>query len=180
MEYYEYKSKNRLNGKIARGIVTADDISSAEEHLKKRGEDIIEISPMQDFLNIRKKIFALANKCNRKTKLEFFSMLKFMLGSGMSLHESLVNIRDSSSERSLKNLSRTLADEVRQGADLSTALKKSGQFDKSEVQQINAGEESGTIDETITRLIGQYEREIELKSKIRRRRKKSSSRRIQI
>ena len=167
MEYYEYKSRNRDTEKVFRGIVTADDLESAEEHLKKRGEDIIEISVMQDFLGIRKMIYNLSSRTSKKTKLEFFSMLKFMLESGMSLHESLVNIRDSSIDKSLKNLARVIADEVRQGADLSNAMRKSGQFDTAMVQQVNSGEEAGDIDKTLERLTDQIEHEIEFKSKIK-------------
>lgn len=167
MEYYEYKSRNRDTEKVFRGIVTADDLESAEEHLKKGGEDIIEISVMQDFLGIRKMIYNLSSRTSKKTKLEFFSMLKFMLESGMSLHESLVNIRDSSIDKSLKNLARVIADEVRQGADLSNAMRKSGQFDTAMVQQVNSGEEAGDIDKTLERLTDQIEHEIEFKSKIK-------------
>jgi len=165
MEHYEYKSK--INGRVFRGIVTADNIESAGEILKKRGEDIIEISVMRDFFNIRRTIYNISSKANKKTKLEFFSMLKFMLESGMSLHESLVNIRDSSIDKSLKNLARVIADEVRQGADLSTAMRKSGQFDNAMIQQINSGEEAGNVDDTLLRLTTQIEREIEFKGKIK-------------
>lgn len=167
MEYYEYKSRNRINGKVFRGIITAEDIESAEDNLKKRGEDILEIAIMQDFLSIRKTIHNISTRTNKKTKLEFFSMLKFMLESGMSLYESLINIRDSSIDKSLKNLARIIADEVRQGADLSTAMRKSGQFDIAMVQQINSGEESGNIDDTLVRITEQIDREIAFKGKIK-------------
>lgn len=72
MEYFEYTVKNHLTGKKSRGIVTSDNIESAEETLKRRGEDIIEISLMPDLLNIRKKIynFSTAFQYNR-------SILKF-------------------------------------------------------------------------------------------------------
>ena len=167
MEYYEFKSRNRENGKIFHGIITAEDIESAGDNLKKRGEDIIEIAIMQDFLGIRKTIYNISTRTKKKIKLEFFSMLKFMLESGMSLYESLINIRDSSIDKSLKNLARIIADEVRQGADLSTAMRKSGQFDVAMVQQINSGEEAGNICDTLVRLTEQIDREIEFKSKIK-------------
>lgn len=167
MEYYDYKSRNRVNGKIYKGIITADDIEGAEDTLKKRGEDIIEISEMRDFLGIRKKLYDISTRANKKAKLEFFTMLRFMLTSGMSLHESLLTIRDSSSNKSLRNLARSIADEVRKGASLSNAMKKSGLFDDAMVKQINAGEESGNVNDTIDRVIKQTEREMEFKSKIK-------------
>lgn len=167
MEYFEYKSKNRSDGKSFKGIITADDIESAEEALKRRGEDIITIGEMQDILNIRKTLYSISVRAGKKAKLEFFTMLKFMLEAGMSLHESLVNIRDTSTNKALKGLSGKMADEVRKGATLSDAMKKTGQFDAALAEQINAGEESGNIIDTLGRIISQIEREIEFKGKIK-------------
>ena len=167
MEYFEYKSKNRSDGKTFKGIITADDLESAEEALKRRGEDIITIGEMQDILNIRKTLYSISVRAGKKAKLEFFTMLKFMLEAGMSLHESLVNIRDTSTNKALKGLSGKMADEVRKGATLSDSMKKTGQFDAALAEQINAGEESGNIIDTLGRIISQIEREIEFKGKIK-------------
>lgn len=41
MQYFEYKTRNHANGKIFKGIITADNMETAESTLKKRGEDII-------------------------------------------------------------------------------------------------------------------------------------------
>lgn len=167
MEYFEYVVKNHLTGKKSTGIVTADNFEAAEDTLKRRGEDIISISPMKDFLNIRKRLYDFSTRTNKKSKSEFFTMLNFMLESGMSLHEALVNIRDSSINKSLRNLGRTTADEVRKGATLSSAARKTNQFDEAIVEQITAGEESGTINNALNRIVAQMEREIEFKGKIK-------------
>lgn len=167
MEYFEYKTKNHSDGKIYKGIITADDLEGAEDSLKRRGEDIITIGEMNDILNIRKTLYSISVKTGKKAKLEFFTMLKFMLEAGMSLHESLVNIRDTSTNKALRGLSGKMADEVRKGATLSNSMKKTGQFDAALAEQINAGEESGNIIDTLGRIIKQIEREIEFKSKIK-------------
>lgn len=167
MEYFEYRTKNPMSGKVFHGIITADDSESAADNLKRRGEEILEIKSMNDILNIRKTLYNLSVKTNKKTKAEFFAMLKFMLDSGMSLHESLVSIRDSSINKQLRNMSRVIADEVRKGAALSLAMQRSGQFDNAVVRQVNAGEESGNMSDTLARLTGQTEREIEFSGKIK-------------
>ena len=167
MQYFEYKTRNHADGKIFKGIITADNIETAESTLKKRGEDIIVLSEMQDILNIRKTLYSLSVRTNKKTKLEFFTMLRFMLEAGMSLHESLVNIRDTGVNKSLKGLAGKIADSVRRGSTLSVAANGSGQFDHATVEQLKAGEESGSILNTLSRLMTQYEREIEFKSKIK-------------
>ena len=167
MQYFEYKSRRADNGKIFKGIITADNLETAESILKKRGEDIIVLSEMQDVLNIRKTLYGFSVRTNKKTKLEFFTMLRFMLEAGMSLHESLVNIRDTGVNKSLKSLAEKIADSVRRGTTLSIAAQNCGQFDKATVEQLKAGEESGNILETLSRLTKQYEREIEFKGKIK-------------
>lgn len=167
MEYFDYKTRNRESGKTCKGIITSDDIESASDTLKRRGEDIIELDYMSDVLGIRKIIYDISTRTGKKVKLEFLAMLKFMLESGISLHEAVKNIRDTSNNKSLKNLTRVIADEVRKGASLSTALKKSDQFDEAVVQQLKAGEESGSITGALTRLIKQMEQEMEFKSKIK-------------
>ena len=167
MQYFEYKTRDSANGKIYKGIITADNLESAESILKKRGEDIIVLSEMQDILNIRKALYSISVKTNKKAKLEFFTMLRFMLEAGMSLHESLINIRDTGMNKSLKNLSGKMADSVRRGSTLSVAALNSGQFDNATVEQLKASEESGSILDTLSRLMKQYEREIEFKGKIK-------------
>lgn len=69
--------------------------------------------------------------------------------------------------KSMKGLAGKLADSVRRGTTLSTAAQDSGQFDSATVEQLKAGEESGSILDTLSRLMKQYEREIEFKSKIK-------------
>ena len=167
MQYFEYKNRGTSNGKVFKGIITADNMEAAESTLKKRGEDIIILSEMQDILNIRKTLYSISVRTNKKTKLEFFTMLRFMLEAGMSLHESLVNIRDTGVNKSLKGLAAKIADSVRRGSTLSVAAQSSGQFDHATVEQLKAGEESGSILDTLSRLMKQYEREIEFKGKIK-------------
>jgi len=167
MQYFEYKTRRADDGKTVKGIITADNIETAESTLKKRGEDIIILSEMQDILNIRKTLYSISVRTNKKAKLEFFTMLRFMLEAGMSLHESLINIRDSGVNKSMKGLAGKIADSVRRGTTLSTAAQNSGQFDNATVEQLKAGEESGSILDTLSRLMKQYEREIEFKSKIK-------------
>ena len=82
MQYFEYKTRNHADGKIFKGIITADNIETAESTLKKRGEDIIVLTEMQDILNIRKTLYSISVRTNKKTKLEFFTMLKAIVTIG--------------------------------------------------------------------------------------------------
>ena len=76
MKYFEYVAKNHLTGKKNRGILTADNIDAAEDTLKRRGEDIVSITPLKDFLDIRKRIYDFSTSADKKTKCEFFTKIK--------------------------------------------------------------------------------------------------------
>lgn len=167
MQYYEYKTRNPVTGKMNSGIVTADDMKGAEDVLKHRGENIIELGELRDFMNIRKTIYSVSVRANRKIKIEFFSMLKFMLESGMGLHEALVSIRDTGANKSLKRIATVMADKVRQGTKLSSAISHTRQFDEATAKQIASGEESGDVIETLERIITKMERELEFRSKLK-------------
>lgn len=167
MEYFDYTVKNHLTGKRSKGVISADNIEMAEDTLKRRGESIVVITPMSDFMNIRKSIYNFSTRTNKRTKCEFFAMVKYMLESGIPLHETLMNIRDTSTNKSIRALARDAADEVRKGASLSGAIKKTNQFDPAIIEQINAGEESANINECLGRIIMQMEREMEFKGKIK-------------
>ena len=167
MEYYEYKSKDAKNGKVITGVITADNIESAGDTLKRRGEVVLEIGEMRDFMDIRKTIYRFSTRVKKKTKAEFFEMIKFMLESGMPLHEALTSVRDSSKNNSMRNLSDAAANEVRKGKSLSSALEATKRFDESMLQQIKAGEESGSISDTLDRLVKQIYRETEFSGKIK-------------
>ena len=167
MEYYEYKTKSRTGRKVVRGIITADDRESAANALKRRGEVVLELGVMQDFMNIRRTVYNLSSRIGRAARLDFFVMLKFMLESGLSLYESLTSIRDTSTNKALRSFSRTVGDEVRKGAPLSAALKKCGQIETAIYEQIKAGEESGRMNETLSRVIAQLERDKEFRGKVK-------------
>ncbi len=167
MEYFDYKVRNAANGKITKGVMRSDDLESAVETLKRRGENIIEIDYLKDFMNIRKVSLKLLTRLSKKLAAEFYTMLSFMLESGMALHESLITIRDSSINKKLKGLSSVIADEVRKGSSLSGAMKKSEMFPYASIEQIRAGEESGTVTAALKRLIIQTEKELEFTAKLR-------------
>ena len=167
MDYFSYKVRNPVSGKIIGGVLTADDMESAEDTLKKRGETIFEIDYMKDVLGLRKLFFDLAGKITKKIACEFFSMLAFLLEAGMSLHEALVSIRDSSINKRLRILTRSIADEVRQGISLSRAMSRTRRFNQSVIEQISAGEDSGDVPDALKRLAKQTENELEFAGKIK-------------
>lgn len=165
--YFKYKTKNHTSEKYDSGMLAADNIDSAADILKKRGETILELSGIKDYFGLIQIWHAILYKVTKKLEIEFFTMLSFMLDAGMSLYESLLVIGTAATSRKFRQLVMNIADEVRKGATLSQALKKSSGFERSLVEQIGAAEESGSIPETLRRLIVQIEHETEFSAKIK-------------
>ena len=55
--------------------MTADDLEAAADTSKRRGENILEINRLKDFMNLRKLSFNLSTHVSKKMTAEFYTML---------------------------------------------------------------------------------------------------------
>ena len=167
MMYFDYRAKAANSNKVFRGVVTSDTQASAIENLKSKGLTIVEITPMADFLSIRKTFHSFTERITKKTVLEFFEQLSFMLNTDISLYEALTILRDNGASKKIKALSRPLADGVRKGLSLHEAMESVNYFSVTTVQQVKSGEESGNVPDTLKRVAAEMAREMEFKKKIK-------------
>ena len=167
MMYFDYRAKAANSNKVFRGVITADTLGSAIENLKNKGLTIVEITPMADFLSIRQTFHTFSDRITKKTVLEFFEQLSFMLNTDISLYEALTILRDNGANKKIKALSRPLADGVRKGLSLHEAMESVNYFSVTTVQQVKSGEESGNVPDTLKRVAAEMTREMEFKKKIK-------------
>jgi len=165
--YFDYRAKAANSNKVFRGVITADTLGSAIENLKNKGLTIVEITPMADFLSIRQTFHTFSDRITKKTVLEFFEQLSFMLNTDISLYEALTILRDNGANKKIKALSRPLADGVRKGLSLHEAMESVNYFSVTTVQQVKSGEESGNVPDTLKRVAAEMTREMEFKKKIK-------------
>lgn len=167
MLYFDYRAKAANSGRVFRGIVTADTKETALDNLKSKGLTIVEIYPMQDFLSIRKTLYSFSDRFTKRTVLEFFEQLAFMLDTDIALYDALTILRDNGASKKIKGLSRPIAESVRKGLSLHEAMEKTKWFTIPIIQQVKSGENSGNVPQTLNRIHTELTRDIEFKKKIK-------------
>ncbi len=167
MEYFDYTAKVVDTNKTEKGIIEAEDIKTAAEMLKVKGLIVINISPMQDFLNLREIIYSMSYRISKKNIKDFFDQLSFMLKTNLPMNNALLILRDSGVDKKIKYISRLVVQNTQKGDPLNIALQKTDLFDTSAIMQIKAGEESGNVPKALIELTKQYERDIEFMGKIK-------------
>jgi type IV pilus assembly protein PilC len=90
-----------------------------------------------------------------------------MLSSGVSLHQSILELCEQSSSV-LKKILGDLANDIKKGTTISKSLLKyEKELDPLFINMIKIGEESGTLEESLKHLASQLEASYELKKKVK-------------
>ncbi|QRN86068.1 type II secretion system F family protein [Clostridia bacterium] len=116
----------------------------------------------------KKDIFG-GNKIRLSTKdiAMFCRQLSSLLASGVSLVNALNILYLQIDKRNIKKSIKLLYESVQRGDQFSESIKKqSDVYPEIMVRMIEAGEMSGNLDEVITRLAEQFEKDVKLKTKI--------------
>jgi type IV pilus assembly protein PilC len=107
------------------------------------------------------------NGVSLKDKLFFTRNLKVMVSAGISLPRSLGTLADISKNKTFKEAILGVISDINKGESFSVSLKKYPKiFSDIFCSLIKAGEESGTMEESLKNLTTQMERQNDLRSKI--------------
>ncbi len=160
---FAWQGVNR-QGKSAKGEISALSISEAKNLLRKRG-----ISTTK----IKKQGSSFFGKGNEKITAEDICLISrqiaTMLGAGVTLIQTLDMIARGHDKAKMRKMLTSIANEVKAGTPLSTALRKfPEQFEDLYCDLVETGEQSGAL-ETIYERIATYKEKAEaLKSKIKK------------
>ncbi|KJY97822.1 type II secretion system F family protein [Pseudoalteromonas ruthenica] len=152
-------------GKKLEGELTGTSIALVKAQLRKQG-----ITPSK-VKRKPKPLFGLSGekKISAKDIAMFTRQLATMLLAGVSLVQAIDMIADGSENKSVKNLLRSIGEEVKAGQPLSTALRKHPKyFDDLYCDLVASGEQSGALDRIFDRVALYKEKAEALKSKIKK------------
>jgi len=160
-----YKAVNR-EGKTISGIIEANEIKGAASYLREHGYFPITIkevgkSKPLDFIPF------LTNKVSQKDVLVFTRQLSLMLVSGLALVKSLEIIKIQSDRKALSELVGNIINDIQEGASFSKAIAKYPDvFSQVYTSLVKASESSGLLDESLSRLADNLEKQQKLKGSI--------------
>lgn len=167
MTTYSYVAFDNRTGKEIKGSLDAENESGARNALNSEGKTPMELSEA----NVLNKDIELSLFKGIKTKdlstmcRQFVSILK----SGIPLTDALKMLEDQTEKKKLSKAMGDVRREVEKGETLSSAFKRhSGTFPAIMINMVAAGEASGSLDTSFSRLAIQFEKDNHLKSIMKR------------
>ncbi len=162
---FQYEAKDRATGKGVKSTVQADSEAAAYKLLLNQGytpQKIIEQSKNLGLLGIIK------NRVTSKDKVVFSRQLATLIGAGLPLAQGLATVVDQTDNPRMKAVAQEILVSVEGGKALGESFAKHPEvFSPVYIALVEAGETSGTLDEALTRIANQQEKDAEMMGKIK-------------
>lgn len=164
---FKYKIKNR-SGSVVEGISESPDKFSLAREFREKGDTPIVIEEIKnggEKTLLKKNIFG---RISLSEKMMFTNNLSGMLSAGLSLNRALSILEKQSTNLTLNKVLHDLTEEISKGNTLSGAMKKhpkvfSGVF----IPMVHAGEESGSLPNTLKEVGLNLKKSYDLNKKIK-------------
>src|SRR3989338_9559527 len=166
MPLFDYRAKD-LEGQTIEGAVEAASEQAALDELSERN-----LSPVFLQERTQKSVWQVSlkflNRINAKDLVVFSRQLAVMVAATVPLVQSLRILTKQTQNETLKIIISEVGDEVEGGAKLSAAMSRYADvFSNFYVNMVRSGETSGRLDETLSYLADEAEKNYDLMSKIK-------------
>lgn len=168
MPNFTYTARNKT-GQVQKGTITATTKGVAATALRGKQLQPILIKEMTDGSGLGMNI-ALpgSNKVKTKDLVIFTRQFATMVNAGVPILRSLTILKEQSDSAALKKVLETVTTDVQGGFSLSDAFAKHhNAFSPIYVNMVRAGEAGGILDEVLSRLAFQQEKDAALRGKIK-------------
>ncbi len=161
---FSYQARDS-QGTMRTGTVEAGNIASATEILHSHGLIIIKVFPVTK-LSIFEKI-NFFDRISPKELVMFSRQLATLINAKVPIVMALKILQDQVNSRKLRTIVGEIAQKVEAGEALSTAITGYPKlFSEMYVNLVRSGELSGSLDDSLTYLADQVEKDYDLRSKI--------------
>jgi len=162
---YLYKAANKA-GQTVEGIIEATDKKAVISTLRQKSLyllDLSEISPKTAM-----EITIGSAKIPKRDLAIFCTQFASILKAGVPLSQALSILNDQLDNKKLKNIVQSVYDDLQRGKGLSEAFSMHEKLLPSiMIKMIEAGELSGTLDLSLTRLAQHFEKDYKIAKKIK-------------
>src|SRR5215208_3191682 len=164
---YAYKVRDR-EGKMAAGSMEAESEAAVVTRLRQLGYAPISIETEKGAgLKTEVKLPG-TGRVKLKDLAVFSRQFATMINSGLSLLRALTILGEQTSNRRLGDVIIQVRAEVEKGTSLSAALARHPKiFNRLYVSMVRAGEIGGFLDQVLVKVAETFEKEVELRGKIR-------------
>lgn len=162
MPYYRYTAMNE-SGRNVKGVITAENDVDLETRLKQLGLDLV------DFKELLEKQGSATGRVKIQDMIVSCLQLEQLGRAGVSLLDSLADVRDSTDSPTLKNIMAGVYEYVKNGEILSKALAHYPHvFNEVFVGLIAAGEKTGNFSESFLHIAEHLKWTSDLRRKVKK------------
>ena len=164
MKRFTYKAKDTKTGKIVSGDIQAENEYAAGRLLISQG-----LAPQKVKEEKRGGIFSkFTGRVSSKQRIIFTRQFATLIGAGLPLSDSLRMVAEQTEDKPTKAMIEDVLAQVEGGKTLHEAFAKYPDvFNRLYLSLVEAGEASGTLDQSLKRLADQQEKDANMLSKIR-------------
>lgn len=168
MPLFTYKAK-RASGEVYSGEKDAKDRFELYSLLREGGEEIVEFKEKRLDSGLRMEIsIGFLSRVKSIEKVNFARNLGLMLASGLSLSRALSVLDRQSKSKALKKVIAQVSAEINRGSTFADALSKHPKtFTPLFVSMVHAGEQGGTLSESLHAIAEQLEAAYALERRVR-------------
>lgn len=167
MPIYNYVAKN-LSGQVIKGSYEAENSNAVYTFLKQKGYFPVQISLQKTANQQTSKSFSFLNKVKIKDLAVFTRQFATILKAGVPMVRCLDILRKQTENKKLAQVLDRIYEDVQKGVMLSEAMKvHKDVFSSLFINMIEAGEISGTLDNSLEKMAIQFEKEFKLNQKVK-------------
>jgi general secretion pathway protein F len=174
MAVYEYKGIDAA-GKTSAGVVDADSAKGARNKLRRQGVFTTEVMEQKAGSSTRGKGLAvevdlgkLFARISTEDIATMTGQMATLIGAGIPMVEALSALIEQIENPKLKSVMVAVREDVNQGSGLAATMRKHGGKDFGDlyINMVAAGEQSGSLDLVLKRLMTYTESQVRLRGKV--------------
>lgn len=162
---YKYTARDPASGKKITAEVQAENEQAAARLLSAQGLAPLEIKANDGSDSVFSKFFG---RIKTKDKILFSRQLSTLINAGLPLLQGLRNVANQATNKQFEHVISEVIGDIEAGSSFSDALARHPDvFDQVYISLVAAGEASGTLDTSLSRLAEQQEKDADIVSKVR-------------
>lgn len=163
---FQYTAKDKVSKEIVKGKISADSEMAAADILDSKDMYPIKVERISTSGILGK--LNIGNKIAKKNVVIFTRQLSTMVKAGLPINQALNTSIDQVTDKKFHEILEKISASVEGGQTLSHSFAQYPEvFDIVYTNLVEAGETSGTLDDTLIRLAEQQEKQLSLTRKIR-------------
>ncbi len=169
MSHFTFKAK-RPSGEIYSSERDAADRFELYKLIRQDGDEIVSVSEKKKGLSFKGKLSfsALFRRVKTVEKINFARNLGLMLAAGLALSRALSVLERQARNKTLNKIINGIIEEISRGTTLSDAMEKHPKmFSRLVVSMVRAGEQSGTLAESLKTVSSQMDSAYALERRVR-------------